>query len=48
MDAYLENEARSDPIAADLLVVALNDGDAARLDVLSGPADIQEVPSYCG
>ena len=46
MNAYLENEARSDPIAADLLVVASNDGDPGALDVPSESVEIQKVPCF--
>ena len=46
LDYYAENESRSDPIAADLLVVVADDGDAARLDVPADPVAIQEVPCF--
>ncbi len=46
LDAYLDNEARSDPIAADLLVVTPSDGEAAQLDVPADPVAIQEVPCF--
>ena len=46
LDAYLDNEARSDPIAADLLVVTASDGEGARLDVPADPVTIQEVPCF--
>jgi NgoFVII restriction endonuclease len=45
-DAYLENEARSDPIAADLLVVASGDDNPVQLEVPDGPVEIQEVPCF--
>ena len=46
LEYYAKNEARSDPIAADLLVVAEHEGGAARLDVPADPVAIQEVPCF--
>ena len=46
LDAYLDNEAHSDPVAADLLVVTASDGMAGRLDVPADPVAIQEVPCF--
>ena len=46
LDAYLDNETRSDPIAADLLVVTAGDGERAQLDVPAEPVAIQEVPCF--
>ena len=46
LDAYLDNEAHSDPVAADLLVVTASDGGAGRLDVPADPVAIQEVPCF--
>jgi hypothetical protein len=46
LEHYAENEARSDPIDADLLVVASSDGEAARFDVPADPVAIQDVPCF--
>jgi hypothetical protein len=46
LDYYAENEARSDPIAADLLVVSAPDGGGACLEVPAEPVAIQEVPCF--
>ena len=46
LDAYIDNETRSDPIAADLLVVTASDGERAQLDVPAQPVAIQEVPCF--
>jgi hypothetical protein len=45
LDYYAENEARSDPIDADLLVVTPDCGDAG-LDVLADPVPLQDVPCF--
>ena len=46
LDYYAENEARSDPIDADLLVVTSGDDDAAGLDVPADPVPLQDVPCF--
>jgi hypothetical protein len=46
LDYYAENEARSDPIDADLLVVASSDGKPTRLDVPADAVAIQDVPCF--
>jgi hypothetical protein len=45
LNYYVENEARSDPIDADLLVVTDNDG-AADLNVPADPIPLQDVPCF--
>ena len=45
LDYYAENEARSDPIDADLLVVTADDG-AADLNVPADPIPLQDVPCF--
>jgi hypothetical protein len=46
LDYYAENEARSDPIDADLLVVTAEDDGAAGLDVPADPVPLQDVPCF--
>jgi NgoFVII restriction endonuclease len=46
LDYYAQNEARSDPIDTDLLVVASEDEDAAGLDVPADPVPLQDVPCF--
>jgi hypothetical protein len=45
LDYYAENQARSDPIDADLLVVTADDG-AADLNVPADPVPLQHVPCF--
>jgi NgoFVII restriction endonuclease N-terminal PLD domain len=45
LDYYAENEARSDPIDADLLVVTADDG-GADLNVPADPVPLQDVPCF--
>jgi hypothetical protein len=46
IDYYAENEARSDPIDANLLVVTAEDDGAAGLDVPADPVPLQDVPCF--
>ena len=46
LDAYLENEARSDPVAAVLLVVTADGGGGTRLEVPGEPVAVQDVPCF--
>jgi hypothetical protein len=46
LEYYAENEARSDPIDADLLVVTAADDDAAGLHVPADPVPLQDVPCF--
>lgn len=46
LDFYTMNDARADPVAADLLVVASDDDAAPALDVPASPVPLERVPCF--